>query len=280
MAAYGEGGGGSRDQLVLATLLVRGRQERGLGGAAYGGTAELLGQPGRLPCRDSAPPHAQVTLDRAGHRRGGHHLAGQTGVLRIESYDGVDVGRRSPDVDHHHVAGRLARQHLDPGEHEVRGGPLHHGGEVGPGAEPLAADDVLEEHLADRAPGRLGCQHADPRHHVVGQHVRRPRVPRRSATAPCASTSPATTTGPLHRARASEPASSTSPSELPPSVPPTSSSTSGRDSPQRRELVVVEPAGQHGHHLAAAGQRHAATGLGRHQLLVADHGDPQATAGG
>ena len=64
---------------------------------------------------------------------------------------------------------------------------------------------------------------------------------RRPATAPCASTSPATTTGPVHRARASEPASSTSPSELPPSVPPTSSSTSGRDSRRAESFASSSP---------------------------------------
>ena len=42
--------------------------------------------------------------------------------------------------------------------------------------------------------------------------------------------------------------------------------------------VVLPAGGEHGHHLAAAGEGHPAPRLGGDQLLVADHGDPQAAA--
>ena len=95
---------------------------------------------------------------------GGHHLAGQPAraVLGVELDDGVHVGGRAADVDHHHVAGTgcsasSPRQQLDAGEHHVGGRAADHRGEVGAGAEVLAADHVREEHLADRGPGAVGA---------------------------------------------------------------------------------------------------------------------------
>ena len=118
------------------------------------------------------PAHAEVALDGAGDRGGGHHLAGQAvlgeRVVGIGLDDRVHVGGRPADVDDDHVAGTgqpvdAAGQQLDPGEHHVRRRAAHHRGEVGPGREVLAADHVGQEHLADRGAGRVGGEDADLR---------------------------------------------------------------------------------------------------------------------
>ena len=74
-----------------------------------------------------------------------------------------------------------------------------------------------------------------------------------------------------------------SPAALPPSVPPVSSTTSGRGrAPQARQARrrAHDPRGDDLDHPAAAGERDPAAGLGGDQLLVADDGDPQPAAGG
>ena len=60
-----------------------------------------------------------------------------------------------------------------------------------------------QEHLPDRGPGAVRREHPDPRHHVVGEHVRRPPAAGSRATSSRASTLPATTTGPRPADRAS-----------------------------------------------------------------------------
>ena len=197
--------------------------------------ARGLGQvePGRLDRGDRRPAHAEVALDGAGHRRGRDHLAGEAAVLGVELDDGVHVGGRAADVDDHHVADaralgvEAAGEQLDAGEHDVGGRAADHRGEVGAGAQVLAADHVGQEHLADRGPRRVGREHADPRHHVVGEHVRDARRgsprPRRGPRR-CRRPRPGRSSRRSTRCRAA----ASSGSALPPSVPPVSSTTSGR----------------------------------------------------
>ena len=246
---------------------------------------------GGLDRRDRRPAHAEVALDRAGDRRGGDDLAGQAAVLGVELDDAVHVGGRAADVDDDDVTGpavlvvEAAGEQLDAGQHDVGRRAAHHRGEgaaagVGAAAEVLAADDVAQEDLADRPARAVGGEHADARHDVVGEHVRRPRAGR-AAPRPGAATrrcrpprrAPATAARPGSRA------SPSSTSALPPSVPPTSSTTSGSAARSSASLASSSPPCEHQHDLAAAGERDPAAGLGGDQLLVADDRDAQPAAG-
>ena len=162
---------------------------------------------------DRRPAHPEVALDGAGHRGGRDDLAGEPALgqrrVRVDLHHGVHVGGGAADVDHDDVArpwsaAESARQHLDPGEHHVRRRASDHGQEVGTAAQVLAADHVGEEHLADRGPGAVRREHADPRHDVVGDDVGDAGSARTAVTSTRASTLPATTTGPRQPA-ATEP---------------------------------------------------------------------------
>ena len=114
--------------------LVVGGEQVGVGGAGGGGLVEAAGhvEPGLVRRGDRGgrgPAHAEVALDGAGDRGGGHHLAGQAvlgeRVVGVGLDDRVHVGGRPADVDDDHVAGTgepvdAAGQQLDPGEHHVR----------------------------------------------------------------------------------------------------------------------------------------------------------------
>ena len=157
----------------------------------------------------------------------------------------VDVGGGAADVDDDDVAvsgrpRRAPRQQLDAGEDHVGGGAADHRREVGAAAEVLAADDVGEEQLPDRRPGRLGREDADPR----ARRCRRRTcgMPARiAATSSRASTLPATTTGPLQPAATSARAHARIGSALPPSVPPVSRTTSGVAVAGRGQVVLARP---------------------------------------
>ena len=181
------------------------------GSAWRGGRGLARGRRARPPRPwDGRPAHAEVALDGAGDRGGGDDLAGEAalGYLGVELDDAVDVGGGAADVDDHDVAGagcsssRPRASSSTPVSTTSGVAPRTIAGSRRRGAEVLAADHVGEEHLADRGPGAVGGEHADPRHHVVGQHVRAPS-PRIAATSSRASTLPATTTGPRQPASTS-----------------------------------------------------------------------------
>ena len=228
---------------------------------------------------DGAPAHAQVALDGARHRRRRDHLASQRGVLRVKVDDGVDVGGGAADVDHDHVAGQRRGEHLDPGEHEVGRGAAHHRREVRAGAQVLATDHVGQEHLADRGPCGAGGEHADPGDDVVGEHVRRGR----RGQEPRDVLPGVDVAGHHDRRRPARPGQHPCPGQQRLGVAAVGASDQqhhvGPAGEQSRQRVGVGGQGDHVHHLAAARQRDPASGLGRDQLLVADHGDPEPAAG-
>ena len=255
---------------------------------------------GAPAARSSRP--AASTVDTADHRMprspstvrvtggGGDDLAGEPAVLGVELDDGVHVGRRTSDVDDDDVAGtgvlvvEPAGQQLDAGQHDVG---RRAADEVGEG-RPRASARLLrclppitwrQEHLADRRPRAAGCEHADPRHDVVGQDVRGAARARVAATSVCASTLPATTTG------RSQPSAANASAALDRRLGVAAVGAAGEQHDVGLGLVqglAVEAAvrhREHGHDLAAARQRDPAPGLGGDELLVADHRDPQAAAG-
>ena len=248
--------------------------------------------PGRLDRRDRRPAHAEVALDGAGHRGGRDHLAGQARCppgrarRRCARRWSRRRRRRRPRRRPRGCVVEAAGEQLDAGQHDVGRGAADHLGEgpaagVGAAAEVLAADDVAEEDLADRAPGAVGREHADPRARRCRPGRTASATPRRAAATTRLRLDVA---GDHHRPRpaasaARKSASPSSTSALPPSVPPTSSTTSGSAVRRSAQLGVVEAAREHQHDLAAAGEGDPAAGLGGDQLLVADDGDAQAAAG-
>ncbi len=74
-----------------------------------------------------------------------------------------------PTSTHEDVAVHGLRQDLDPAQDGVGGGGAHDLREQRVGGEVLPADDVLEEHGADRPTGRVRRDDADPGHDVVGR---------------------------------------------------------------------------------------------------------------
>ena len=174
------------DRLVLASLGVGRRQEatgrrcgvrRRRGGRRRRSPASCAG----LPRGDRAPAHAEVALDRAGDRGGGHDLAGEPGVLvGSSSTTRVHVGGRPADVDDHHVAG-TGRPSTPRASTST---PVSTRSGVAPrtiavkSARPLSCLPPITwaRNISRIArAGRVGREHADPRHHVVGQDVRQLR---------------------------------------------------------------------------------------------------------
>ena len=103
------------------------------------------------------------------------------GPLGVEGDHGVDVGRGAADVDDCDVADARALvvdavgQHLDARQHDVGGRALDQPRQLrAAGGESLARDHVPQELLPHRCPRALGREHPDPRHGVVGEHVREP----------------------------------------------------------------------------------------------------------
>ena len=202
-------------------------------------------------------------------------------VLRVELDDAVHVGGRAADVDDHDVAGAGARQAAASSSTPVSTtsgvAPCTMRDEVGPAAEVLAADHVGQEHLADRGPGADSGARTPIRGTTLSaQHVRRRRRGS-SATSSRASTLPATTTGPGQPARR---ARGRGQDDL--AVAAVGAAGEQHDVRARwrggRRGRRHDSRPRHRHHLAAAGERDPAAGLGGDQLLVADHRDPQAAA--
>ena len=126
-----------------------------------------------------------------------------------------------------------------------------------------------------------GREHADPRAprcRRATYGVRRRQQPRRPRR--CASTLPATTTGPAQpagherRARRQRAPRRCRRRCRRSAAPRPARSRAARAGRRRRQAAAGDV-----HHPAAAGQRDPAAGLGGDQLLVADHRDPQPAAG-
>ena len=229
------------------------REEVGLLAAAYGGGVQVVATRG-LDRRDRRPAHAEVTLDRAGDRRGGDDLAGQAAVLGVELDDAVHVGGRTADVDDDDVTGaavlvvEAAGEQLDAGQHDVGRRAAHHRVKVRPRASvrllrclpPMTWLRKISRIARARA---VRGEHADPRHDVVGEDVRRPRPGEqlRDQGLRLDVAGDHDRSRPRLR-RPGTRASPSSTSALPPSVPPTSSTTSGSADRSAASLVVVEPA--------------------------------------
>ena len=224
-----------RRRLVRSVGRKAGSSCRRLGGGAQ--PRAVREDPGGHPLGDRGhrgPAHPEVALDGAGDRRGRDDLAGQAGVLGVELDHGVHVGGGAADVDHHDVAGarvlgvEAAGQQLDAGEHHVGRRAADHRREVGARAEVLAADHVG----AGTSPGSPRGPSPGRARRSGAPRCRRARAASRppsiAATSAWASTLPATTTGPAQPAGQAAGARRASTSALPPSVPPVSSTTSGR----------------------------------------------------
>ena len=227
---------------------------RGARATSRGRVGEVVAT-GGLDRRDRRPAHAEVALDRAGHRRGGDDLTGQAAVLRVELDDAVHVGGRTADVDDDDVAGPAVLRRRGPRASSST--PVSTTSGVAPRTmsvkvRPRASVRLLRclppmtwlrkiSRIARR--GAVGREHADAGHHVVGQHVRRPRA-RRAAIATAAATRRCRPPrrAPARRHAPGSRASPSSTSALPPSVPPTSSTTSGSAARRSASLVVVETA--------------------------------------
>ena len=106
-----------------------------------------------------------------------------------------------------------------------------------------------------------------------------PASSRSAAIVACDSTLPATTTGPGHGGPREEVGVALEHLGVAAVGAADQQHDVGLRGPQVGELAGVEPAGEHQHDLAAAGQRDPTPRLGGDQLLVADHRDPQAAAG-
>ncbi len=224
-SSTGSEAGRSWTRTAYARSVVGGRGTRRAGARASAASDDVHG----------VPAHAEIALDGAGVPERCDDVLAQGGVLTLRRQARVDVGRRTADVDDEHVTtAREPSEHLDAAQHDVGGGRLHHRPEGRVTREPLAADHVAQEGRPDRRTRRLRCDDADLRQHVVGQHDRAPGRPEQRAASSRASTLPATTTGtawspwPPIAALARRAALCSKTSALPPSVPPTRSTMSGR----------------------------------------------------
>ena len=206
----------------------------------------------RLDRRHRRPAHAEVALDGARDGRRGDDLARQAAVLGVELDDAVHVGRRATDVDDDHVAGtrvlvvEAAREQLDAGEHDVGRRAADQVGE-GPAAASVRLLRCLPpitwlrniSRIAARALSGASTPILGTTLSARTYGVRDPSS--RAATSGCDSTLPATTTGPAHGVRDRKSASPSSTSALPPSVPPTSSTTSGSEACRSASLPASSP---------------------------------------
>ena len=194
---------------------------------------QALGRGGGAEVAD-AGGDAEVTLDRAPAGRHADGLAAERGLLGVRIRHAVDVGGRPADVeddDARHVGARpQPRQHRHPLEDGVRRDRPHPLAQPRVRRQPRAPDDVLQEDLADRRPGRLGGQPADVGQHVVGLAHRQPAVPqhRRHLVPHRGVAGQHHRDGPVRAASAF--ALNRSTESSPPSVPPTSRTTSGATS--------------------------------------------------
>ncbi len=89
----------------------------------------------------------------------------------------MHVGGRSTDIDHDNIADartgliKPSGKEFDTRQDHVGRRATDHRREVRPLAQMLAADDVREEHLADRRSSAVRSEHADARNDVVGDDV-------------------------------------------------------------------------------------------------------------
>ena len=220
--------------------------------------------------------HSGATTSRARSLAGRPRPAGRAPSRRRS------VG--AADVDHEHVAALPST----PSASASTSTPARTASGVGartsrangaPAGEPLAADHVLQEQLADRRARAERLERpirgstfgatttSRPRRSSSGAALRAPpRRCRRRRRAPAAGRSPS------RRALCSRTSAS------PPSVPPASSTTSGAGGAQAADVRRRQRAGVHVHDPAAGRQRDPAAGLRGDQPLVPDDRDPQAAA--
>ena len=254
----------------------------GIGGSSYGGGAEVLTeQPGlvpRLPGRQRAPAHAEVALDRPRHRaswrppRGTGRRPPDRGVRRSARRSSPRrcrrPRRRSPDSAASTSTPVSTRSGVAPCTIAVKSArelsPLppmtcsrnisRIARRAGSGASTPIRGTTLSVTTTSASPDSTDHRRPAPR------RCRR-RRPDRASRCARAGGRPRGCRPRRHRRchRSAAPRRG----------------GSSRRSANARPRVAAE----HGHHLAAAGQRDPAAGLGRDELLVADHRDPQSTTG-
>ena len=239
------------------------------------------------------PAHAEVALDGAGDRGGGDDLAGQPvlgeRVVGVELDDRVHVGGGAADVDDDDVAGARGASSRPRASSST---PVSTTSGVAPrtiAVKSARAERCLPpitwarniSRIAARA--EAGREHADLRDDVVGEHVR--HVPggqdRGHLVARVDVAGDDHRTGP---ARADEVAGGAEQHLGVAAVGAAGQQHHVRLARPHHEGPGDPPRADDGHaddrdHLAAAGERDPAAGLGGDQLLVADDRDPQAAAG-
>ena len=233
----------------------------------------------RLDHPRRGPPHPEVGLDRAGVPEGADDLAVDARVLPLRRDDGVDVGRRAPDVDDEQVATGDLGEHLDAPEHRVGGGRADELGEAATSREALAADDVGEEGLADGAARRLGRDDPDARQDVVGDDEPAPGgLEERGHLR-------ASVDVPGDDDRGAEPRLRQSRRVVEQHVGVAAVGATdeedevGSGRPQGRDVGAAHRAGRDVDDLRARRQPHPVPCLGGHRPLVADDGEPQPSSG-
>ncbi len=277
--------GRGRGDLLLGRPLRRGRREVGrVSGDSPRIPDHGVGQrhPLTLARLDHAlggPPHAEVGLDGARVPQRADDLAVDGGVLALRGDHRVDVGRRPADVDDEHVAAHDVGEHLHAAEHGIRRGGAHQLGEPAAAGEPLAADDVGQEGLADGGARRLGRDDPD-----AGQHVGRDDVP-----APGRGQQGRDLVGRLgvagHDDRCGQPRLGDALGVVQQHVGVAAVGAAheehevGGCRPQRRDVGAGHRAARDVHDLGPGRQADPVPGLGRHLALVADDGQAQPTPG-
>ena len=263
-------GGGARDVLGQPGQLgVAGQQPLGRRGGHDAGARQTAGRGRPRRCARAAAARPTSACGRARPRLGREHR--------------VDVGRRAADVDHQDVAGAgppAVGEQLDAGEHGVRRRGAHQRGERRrPRESPLPP--ITCRRNTSRIAARAGPGSSTP---ICGSTlpVRRRAAARRASSASavgrgrrrCPRARPARAAGRAEpRARCAR-----STSALPPSVPPTSRTTSGRAA-----RSASTPSSSIGPACTwttwpPAVSADPVTGLGGDRALVADDREPQAAA--